>query len=885
MSKNYPFLKKQILVAAFIMGFLLCSSRLIAQVDSTFEQMQQSMMEEFNDFVLQNQEEMDEYLDEIDREFSEYLRQSWEEFNLYAGIKPDTSPKPVALPKFDPAVNRMKPGEVPKEIPVQTGSGKPPAVFLPVPNIPVALRSEPADLPPPKPNFLDFYGAGVDIAYDPKMSGTLPDEIHNTTIADFWDRLNKTNFTGVIRQLSDLKTRMNLNDWGYYLLVKKTSEKINPSQNYSRLLTWFLLTKSGYRIRVAYAEDQIALMFPSANIIYGLKYFVIDNVKFYAPDFPFNQIYTYEKDFPGATRIFDLNLYKALNIGNQSAERAFNLRFRDTKCDFSIRYNVNSINFFKDFPLCELKVYFDAALTPGAKESILESLRPQLSGRPATWSVDFLLNFVQNGFPYKTDPEQFNGEEKFFFPEENFFYPFSDCDDRAVLFAYLVKELLNLKVVGVAYPGHVATAIHFPNDEPGDFVMYKGEKYVIADPTYINAPFGLTMPGMANAKAEIIEMANDQALDEQIAAVWEKAATGGGCKGDNQQNLCIDQKGNFYLTGYFSGKATFGGNILTAVNDKKDAFLAGYNHAGYPLWASQGVSEGNDMAYNITIGPSGDLFVSGTFEKSIAFGQKMVWSKGKTAVFIARFDTDGKVAWLRKADLDTLTVSDYIFTTSFDADGEHRTTTTFPVDPAFNDFGLSFDAEGNLYYTAVYRSNAGMRTDLLSLNRSVNFNMAATLKKEADKQLQSNCEQTISGLFGAIGLIRINNVVISGKTVQEAFEKYNPGFKTAAPKVFESLGKIRMVRNDDGIIRILTEDGKPVVLYKIKISNDARLKVSLLENGDARMDILSGVTVGKAFIWFNLNHVRMFRSNGNLIFDYDTDHSQVTMNMKKDLLF
>jgi hypothetical protein len=127
--------------------------------------------------------------------------------------------------------------------------------------------------------------------------------------------------------------------------------------------------------------------------------------------------------------------------------------------------------------------------------------------------------------------------------------------------------------------------------------------------------------------------------------------------------------------------------------------------------------------------------------------------------------------------------------------------------------------------------------------------------------------------------------MITGKTVQEAFEKYNPGFKKAAPRVYESIGKIRLVKNSDGIIIVTTEDGKPITLDKIRISNDTRLRVSFLPNGDARMDVLNGVKVGKAIIWFTLNYVRLFRSNGNMIFDYDSDHSQVTMNMKNDLLF
>ena len=81
-----------------------------------------------------------------------------------------------------------------------------------------------------------------------------------------------------------------------------------------------------------------------------------------------------------------------------------------------------------------------------------------------------------------------------------------------------------------------------------------------------------------------------------------------------------------------------------------------------------------------------------------------------------------------------------------------------------------------------------------------------------------------------------------------------------------------------------TENGKPITFEKIKISNDARVKIVTLPNGDARIDVLSGVKVGKAIIWFTLNSVRLFRSNGNLLFDYDNDHTQALLNMRKDIL-
>jgi hypothetical protein len=131
-------------------------------------------------------------------------------------------------------------------------------------------------------------------------------------------------------------------------------------------------------------------------------------------------------------------------------------------------------------------------------------LLPELKKYTAKMSeeeaVDFLLAFVQKAFAYKTDQEQF-GHEKSFFVEESLYFPYNDCKEHSVVFAWLVRELLGIKVIGLLYPGHLTTAVALKQVRP-EFatVDYQGKRYVIADPTYINAPVGMAMPSYANLK-------------------------------------------------------------------------------------------------------------------------------------------------------------------------------------------------------------------------------------------------------------------------------------------------------------------------------------------------------------------------------------------------
>ena len=77
-------------------------------------------------------------------------------------------------------------------------------------------------------------------------------------------------------------------------------------------------------------------------------------------------------------------------------------------------------------------------------------------------------------------------------------------EDRAILFSRMVRDLLGLEVMLVYYPNHLSTAVCIEEECYGDKLIYKGKKYTICDPTFINAEAGRTMDGCDNNEAEII---------------------------------------------------------------------------------------------------------------------------------------------------------------------------------------------------------------------------------------------------------------------------------------------------------------------------------------------------------------------------------------------
>jgi hypothetical protein len=130
-------------------------------------------------------------------------------------------------------------------------------------------------------------------------------------------------------------------------------------------------------------------------------------------------------------------------------------------------------------------------------------LRIAVEGLSEKDAVNKLLQFVQTAFVYEYDDKVW-GADRAFFAEETLYYPYADCEDRAVLFSRLVRDIVGLDVVLLYYPGHLAAAVEFNEEVLGDYLLYDKRKYIVCDPTYIGAPVGRTMPNMNIQEAQII---------------------------------------------------------------------------------------------------------------------------------------------------------------------------------------------------------------------------------------------------------------------------------------------------------------------------------------------------------------------------------------------
>ena len=474
----------------------------------TFEEYKRRMQSEFNQYKADREREFKEYRDRVNAEFAEYMRRAWKEYKSEPAIPVPDSPEPPAPVVKDPdAQPSNDPVPFDKVVPTPAPVVQPtPVVPLPKPEPPAKPEPE-KPVKPAKPAFtFAFYGQDCSVPLEDKHRFTLQG-IDENRVADAWTRLSSDDYLPVIAACLEYRSRLHLCDWGYVRFVEQVTSAFFPAdrQNEARLLQMYILTQSGYKVRIARADDKLALLLPSKETIYEYSFLTIDGCRYYIVDSSLKKALfnVYERQFP-KEQFFVLQIpEEPLLPVRAAASRRLQSHYDNLTTDISV--NKNLIDFYDNYPLnSNWDIYSKASLSEYVKKQLYPVLRQAIDGKDKTTAANTLLHFVQTAFEYQTDDQQF-GRERALFADETLFYPYSDCEDRSILYSILVRELLGLDVVLVNYPGHLATAVHFDDVVSGDYLNIDGKRYTICDPTYINANIGESMPQYKQANVKVLK--------------------------------------------------------------------------------------------------------------------------------------------------------------------------------------------------------------------------------------------------------------------------------------------------------------------------------------------------------------------------------------------
>lgn len=330
--------------------------------------------------------------------------------------------------------------------------------------------------------------------------------LNENAIADAYEALCNSDYKPLLADCAQIRKDLRLNDWGVFTLVRQVADTYCGTANESIVMQQFLLNEMGYKARMARkaTEDKMMLFVATDCSIYAHPYITLNGQNYYnlSGNNEQCQFYMCQKDSPKAKNSVGMQLKEAPLFPGTVVSSTHQAKGSAARVTVDVPKAL--MDFYKDYPQCDYSVYFNAPVNAAMENRILSSLAPLVQGRNEADAANILINFVQTAFQYQTDGQQF-GYEKPFFVEELFYYPYSDCEDRAMLFSYLVRELLGLDVVLLDYPEHIATAVRFNGNVSGDYLMVNGRKYTVCDPTYIGASIGMTMPRYKTVSAKVLK--------------------------------------------------------------------------------------------------------------------------------------------------------------------------------------------------------------------------------------------------------------------------------------------------------------------------------------------------------------------------------------------
>lgn len=456
---------------------------------SSFEKERQRMQQEYENFRKKNQEKYNNFRDSVFQDYENFRKAVWTEFETFRTDGTFTKPKPKVLPPINPDELPIKPVPVAPTLPKIP---KYPKITLPEDDFSKRISSKvkfklhEIQAQTSRKMTVNFYGATFNFYYTPTPF-TLPNLSHQS-IANVVKQLGNNTATNEIAQYqwATYAQLMQLNDYGFFQLIKKTASLLYQDKNKMTLYTWYMLTKAGFDAKIGCSEKWgIVLLLPSSVKLSFRNLLYINEKNYYIFDFNtspperYGNLYTYKDNPFKAVYQLDFLVSKVPKITEKRKTQHFNFR------KMQLASNLSYIDFLSELPTLDYFAYYNMPMSKIATLYLDQQFLPLLKGKTTLEKVTLLLHFVQTSFPYQYDKEQFQQIERPQAPEEMLFYSKGDCEDHAALFAYLVLRYTDCEVLGILYKGHATTAVKFHNskNEKGWHLPIPYSDYILCEPT------------------------------------------------------------------------------------------------------------------------------------------------------------------------------------------------------------------------------------------------------------------------------------------------------------------------------------------------------------------------------------------------------------------
>lgn len=334
------------------------------------------------------------------------------------------------------------------------------------------------------------FGMGtLEVQYSLRMKQAAPTRPDETGIMDAYHHLLESDYAVLLSDLEDKKDSLRLNDWMFYTLVRSSVDAIFEKQRaFDReLMVWFLMSHAGFDTRLGYNEEKAFLYLRSEEEVFGLPMIESRRQSYYHIPFPLRypveaeRVYLLAFDAMPGGRSLSFRWEEAPVLKPAYAEKKLDIRTGDTLYQLSVQYDLAWVLTLAHQPVLSEADYFNMPVSRTLSASLLPQLRRITEGKSTRKALEIIAAFTRSSFDYQDDMKAY-GRSRPMTPDEVFHYRYSDCEDRAVLFAYLVKEVLQLPVIVIAFQDHITTGVGGDWDSSAA-VTYLGRRYGICDPT------------------------------------------------------------------------------------------------------------------------------------------------------------------------------------------------------------------------------------------------------------------------------------------------------------------------------------------------------------------------------------------------------------------
>lgn len=455
----------------------------------------QNENENFDSFRSRMFEDFQNHRKRIFDDYHTFLSGVWRDYEAFRGVpSPFVAPKPVDQPRLpqDKPLPQLSTPVKPNIPSVEPGI---PEEELPTPDLPTkpvtpTVKPQPVVTPAMDGVKVSFYGLNLQI---PRVSLVELPSLEGRDLAAAWKQLAASvSLRQAVRDLEQKAELLALPDWFVLELVNAYAKELAGGQqsDASVLLVHYLLSSMNYDVRLGRSDKGLLLLVNMKQMVYARNFVTINDVRYYiclregcqrlsTCDLPVDA---------DLGQSFDLLVRQAPKI--PARKKAFSVGNGQLSVSGSV--DANLMEMFRHYPQMPIPCYAASSLQSDLRSSIVSQLRTQIQGLPRVEAVNALLHFVQSSFEYATDDQQF-GYEKPFFLEELFYWPQCDCEDRSVLYVYLLRECLGLECHLINFPGHECAAVCLPESVEGTYYEHEGCRFYISDPTYIGADTGMCM--------------------------------------------------------------------------------------------------------------------------------------------------------------------------------------------------------------------------------------------------------------------------------------------------------------------------------------------------------------------------------------------------------